>query len=186
MLAEGAMSTVGPVLLIAGAIVLVISLARLFRKRERGRDRAAGAGGDTDAVRRLREAADREMARIEEHSREARAEIETKVHVLNGLLVRAEKVIARLEGAGEVPRQVGTTEGPDAAPAAEGHAPSDPRFTEVYRLADDGLDPPAIAGRTEFESGEVELILSLRAKASREGPSAGGPGDGRGGTEGAS
>jgi hypothetical protein len=168
------------------------------------------------------------MARIEEHSREARAEIETKIHVLNGLLVRAEKAIARLEGAegadgpdgaarkvgtsegpggaarqvgtaegpdgaarnvgtAEGPdgaaRNVGTAEGPDGAAGAEGAAPADPRFIEVYRLADDGLAPPAIAGRTEFESGEVELILSLRAKASGDGPRTGGPGDGRGGTE---
>jgi hypothetical protein len=205
VLAEGAMSTVGPVLLVAGGIVLVVSLARLFRKRERGR---AGADGDTDAVRRLREAADREMARIEEHSREARAEIETKIHVLNRLLVRAEKAIARLEGTGVSLRRVGTAEGPDGAArevgtaegpdgaarevgTAEGpdgaaageQAASDPRFAEVYRLADDGLAPPAIAGRTEFESGEVELILSLRAKALREGPNAGGSGDDRCGTE---
>ena len=40
--------------------------------------------------------------------------------------------------------------------------PQPPRFEEVYRLADEGADAAAIAERTDFERGEVELILSLR------------------------
>lgn len=37
-----------------------------------------------------------------------------------------------------------------------------PRHQEVYALADDGLSPVAIAQRTGFAEGEVELILGLR------------------------
>ncbi len=175
------MSTVGPVLLVAGAIVLVISLGRLARKRGRG---AGGSGGDeyAEAVRRVREAAERELARIEDHSRRARAEIETKTRVMNGLLVRAEKVIARLERERGGAAPSGQLEVPTdrAAPSERPGVPTDraasreklqgdPRFAEVYRLADDGLDPAEIAARTEFERGEVELILGLRAKGPQEG-----------------
>jgi hypothetical protein len=171
------------------------------------RKRGGGAGGsdgseDAEAVRRVREAADRELARIEEHVRGARAEIETKIHVMNGLLVRAEKVIARLEqerggaassGRPEVPTRAAqraasqssadraaTREKPPGVQSGTGlrraqssrgagrKLPGDPRFAEVYRLADDGLDPAEIAARTEFERGEVELILGLRAAGSPE------------------
>ncbi len=88
MLAEGSISTIGPVLLLAGAIVLVISLSRLLRKREH----ASGGGGTergSESVRRLREAAERELARVEEHTREACSEIETKTRMLNCILLRA-------------------------------------------------------------------------------------------------
>ena len=178
MLAEGATSTVGPVLLVAGAIVLAISLGRLARKRGRGAGRSGG-DEDAEAVRRVREAADRELARIEDHARRARAEIETKTRVMNGLLVRAEKVIARLEKERGGAAASGHLSDPTDRAAASGHLsdptgraaarekpPGDPRFAEVYRLADDGLDPAEIAARTEFERGEVELILGLRGAGS--------------------
>jgi hypothetical protein len=156
MLAEGVTSAVGPVLLTAGAIVLVISLGRLMR---RGGVRPGGRDWNEDAVRRIREAAEEEIARIELHARDTRAKIETKIHLLNALLVRSEKAIARLE-------EQETKGGGEGAPAEE-------RFAEVYRLADGGLDAAGIASRTEFERGEVELILSLRAggAGSREGQS---------------
>jgi len=41
-----------------------------------------------------------------------------------------------------------------------------PRHQEVYALADEGLTPAAIAQRTGFSEGEVELILGLRRQAS--------------------
>lgn len=157
MLAEGVTSAVGPVLLVAGAIVLAISLGRLVRRRER-RPGSPDGNEDTDAVRRIREAAEREIARVEDRARDARAQIETKIHLLNGLLVRSEKVIARLEGQ---EKRAGGEPGRGA--------PGEARFAEVYRLADEGLDAAEIASRTEFERGEVELVLSLRARSGREG-----------------
>ena len=60
-------------------------------------------------------------------------------------------------------------------------APQPPRFEEVYRLADEGVDAAAIAEGTDFERGEVELILSLRRP--RAGPEPdGGARSRRGGT----
>ena len=91
---------------------------------------------------RLRETSNRLMAEIESLGREVRGQTETRVRVLNELLARADGAISRMQGAEPVPQP--------------------PRFEEVYRLADEGADAAAIAERTDFERGEVELILSLR------------------------
>jgi DNA-binding NarL/FixJ family response regulator len=40
----------------------------------------------------------------------------------------------------------------------------DPRHVEVYRLADQGQSPHQIAQRLNRPSGEIELILALRAR----------------------
>jgi hypothetical protein len=40
----------------------------------------------------------------------------------------------------------------------------DPRHAEVYRLADQGQTPQQIAQRLGRPSGEIELILALRAR----------------------
>jgi hypothetical protein len=70
---------------------------------------------------------------------------ETRLRVLAELLDRAERTTSAMPGGG-------------AGRVAD-------KLTEVYALADDGLDSTAIAERTEFERGEVELILSLRKKS---------------------
>ena len=177
MLAEGTTSTTGAVLLVAGAIVLVISLGRLARKRRRDVG-SPDADGDADSVRRIREAGDREIVRIEEHARDASARIETKLHVLNGLTLRAERAIARL----------GEQASPGSRPGVSAQREAvldETRFSEVYRLADEGLDPAEIASRTEFEAGEIELVLTLRSKSADPGQEgAGGVASQPGGAEG--
>ena len=139
-------------LILAGLIALVFTLGRLIRRHSAGVPGAGAAppGGPSpaDAERRLRETAERLMAEIESLGREMRGQVETRVRVLNELLARTDETISRIEGA-ERP-------------------PAPPRFEEVYRLADDGLEPPSIAERTTFEQGEVELILSLRRRARGE------------------
>ena len=68
-----------------------------------------------------------------------------------------------------------------AEPAGRSHArgpgarPADPagldlrnqRYLRVCSLADEGLDPAAIAGESGIQRGEVDLILSLRRKQHR-------------------
>jgi hypothetical protein len=140
-------SSWGALLLMAGAIALVFSLGRLLKKlaRRGGQESGAADAGDGDgSARRMRGATDACLAEIESAAREAGARLETRIRVLNELLLRAEALQSRL---GE--------KGTPAAPS---------RFAEVYRLADDGLDPAEIAARTDFERGEVDLILSLRRR----------------------
>jgi len=141
------------VLVLAGLIAMVFTLGRLIRKHyNRTTDEWPGVPtgrGTPGADARLRDTADRLMAEIESAGKETRAEVETRVRVLAELLVRADAVIERVEGTEPVPPP--------------------PRFEEVYRLADDGLDPAAIAERTSFERGEVELILGIRTRTTASG-----------------
>jgi len=156
LLAEISPSLAG-VLVLAGLIAIIFTLGRLIKKHAPPRN----AGGEpallpgrVDAVAeaRLREAADRLMTEIETLGRESRAEVETRVRVLAELLARADAVIEGLGGAG-----------------AAKPVPPPPRFEEVYRLTDEGLDPAAIAERTSFERGEVELILGIRTRTTASG-----------------
>ncbi|MHC5054180.1 MAG: hypothetical protein ACYTKD_05630 [Planctomycetota bacterium] len=149
-------SSLAGVLVLAGLIALVFTLGRLIRKHKNLATRDAGAGpqlpsarAQADAEARLRETAERLMAEIETMARESRAEVETRVRVLAELLARADAAIEKLPG--------------------EEPVPPPPRFEEVYRLADEGLDAAAIAGRTSFERGEVELILGVRTRTTASG-----------------
>jgi len=158
------------VLVLAGLIAIIFTLGRLIRKHSaRSADEWPGVPtgrGAAGADARLRDTADRLMAEIESVGKETRAEVETRVRVLAELLARADVVIDQIEGTEPVPPP--------------------PRFEEVYRLADDGLDPAGIAERTSFERGEVELILGIRTRTTASGrlerverPRPGGAGEGR-------
>ena len=138
------------VLILAGLIALTITLGRLIRRHGPRRGAEADGGlptgrGVAQTEARLRETSERLMAEIESLGREVRGQTETRVRVLNELLALADTAISRMEGAEPLPQP--------------------PRFEEVYRLADAGLDAASIAERTTFERGEVELILSLRRRS---------------------
>ncbi len=136
-------------LILAGVIALVITLGRLTRRHGGQGDGGPASGrGVAEADERLRETAEGLMAEIDTFGREVQGRVETRVRVLNELLVRADSVASRLDG----------------AEAGAGTAPP-PQFDEVYQLADEGLDAAAIAARTSFECGEVDLILSLRRES---------------------
>jgi len=160
----------GAGLVLAGLIAIIFTLGRLIRKHStRSADEWPGVPtgrGTAEADARLRDAADRLMAEIESVGKETRAEVETRVRVLAELLARADMVIDQIEGTEPVPPP--------------------PRFEEVYRLADEGLDAAAIAEHTSFERGEVELILGIRTRTTASGrlerverPRPGSTGEGR-------
>ncbi len=63
----------------------------------------------------------------------------------------------------------GTTEEPAepppaGSPSAPSRPPADRRYEEIYLLADYGFDPAEIGRRVGMPVGEIQLILSLRAK----------------------
>jgi hypothetical protein len=51
-----------------------------------------------------------------------------------------------------------------APPLATPRPPADHRYEEIYLLADYGFDPAEISRRVNMPMGEIQLILSLRAK----------------------
>ena len=65
----------------------------------------------------------------------------------------------RLQAA-EEPSEAGS----NAGPAATSRPLADRRYEEIYLLADYGFDPAEIGHRVGMPVGEIQLILSLRAK----------------------
>jgi hypothetical protein len=127
---------VSGLLLIGGAAIVAFTLGRLAWRR-RTPAATSDLGEENRQIRRLRE--------TETMGRETIARAETRIRVLNELLVRANRTASR------------------TSPDAERVDAS--RLDEVHRLAGEGLGPAQIAERTGFERGEVELILSLKGTA---------------------
>jgi uncharacterized protein YoxC len=140
LLAE--ISMISDVLLVLAAIVLAVTIGRAMKRARRVGD--SGEAGESEAMRahiqRLHEAGDKILAQIDELGRDTVARAETRVRVLSELLARAEQIQPEAERVSD-------------------------RLSEVYALAEQGLDAAAIAERTEFERGEVDLVLGLRTKA---------------------
>jgi hypothetical protein len=136
------------VLVAIGAAIIALVLARWWR-RTHSRTPEQEDAQDGLQVRRVQEKGDEILAEIESAGREVLSRAETRIRVLNELLVRAEETAA-------------------SAPAGDPARGVD-RAAEVCRLAGEGLGPIEIARRTGLEPGEVELILSLRRTSGLEG-----------------
>ena len=132
----------GP-LIALGVIVVTVTIGRAYR-RSRSRDAQIDLPEASAAIERLRAESERIVTDIQTIGAETVARAETRIRVLNELLVHAEKLVSNQQGA-------------DAQAASS-------RFREVYDLADKGIDVNEIAEHTGFERGELDLILSLRKK----------------------
>lgn len=102
------------------------------------------------------------MVDIEQMAKRLGAQLDAKSIQLERLIDDADLRISQLQHA-ESPAAV-----PDpgaGGPEAPGpnNQPADPLAADVYRLADEGLEPPQIAQRLEEHVGKVELILALRS-----------------------
>lgn len=123
---------------------------------------------------------------MHELARDATAQLDTKLRLLAELIRQADQCAARLteavaraEHSAGSPASAGDRlwsppercesgmelDGEDVAHVRH-HATAvdDPRYREIYALADDGYSTAAIAHRTGQPIGEVELILSLRGR----------------------
>jgi hypothetical protein len=89
-------------------------------------------------------------------ARQITGQLDTRAARLQELIRQADAAIARLNGAPR--REAG------AAEMAEAESEEDQRHAAVYQLADSGMDCGQIAQRLERPSGEIELILALRAR----------------------
>lgn len=95
------------------------------------------------------------LAEIQDISRQQIAKLDTKIRVLNQLLLECDQKKKEIE---ELLRRSG---GP-APPAAAPSRPPNPLHSQVYSLQDTGKDLGEICSATGLEKGEVELILGLR------------------------
>ena len=116
------------------------------------------------------------LVELSEMTRQMTAQIDTRAARLDALIHEADEKISTLRSLGHEPL---SREGPhgvlieakalesDAIPMRPAEDPVssvDPRYAEVYDLADEGQTPQDIARHTGRPRGEVELILALRGR----------------------
>ena len=143
-------------LLLAAALILGIGIPLLRRRRAP----AGAAPADGHARAEL----ERLLAEIQDLSREHIARLDTKIRLLNQLLLdcdRKQKEIEALLGRpSSAPPPGGATAGkPASSPPPRA---ANPLHDQVYALHDAGKNLLEICGATGLEKGEVELILGLR------------------------
>lgn len=107
------------------------------------------------------------LVELSDMARQMNAQIDSRAAKLEVLLQEADQKIASLQSTIQSPAAPialnSSDSAPPSAPSEEPQMP-DPRHAEVYSLADQGQDAPAIANQLGRPRGEVELILALRGR----------------------
>ena len=158
------------------ALAVGVMLWSTRRRLVRSQGRRARPSLADEGVTDVRQQMERLLVELHDVSREMNARLDTKIRVLSALIRDADERIEHLEAAA---KQVSTGHGsaprPPREPSPAEGAPSDAdarsapdgpheRYAEIYALADKGLDAHQIARQTSTPTGEVQLILGLRAK----------------------
>jgi len=144
------------VLAIFGFVVIGWTMLRSLRKR--AARPSSMAEPPRERIEKLREEAaarasvESVMADAVELRQRLAAQLDSKAAMLERLIAEADDRLARLRSQ------------PGGAPTPESPSrpQSDPLRHEIYRLADEGLDPLEIAQRVDQPRGHVELTLALR------------------------
>ena len=141
------------IVLVVGALFVAVVLPRLRRRRDGPQETlgtfGSSAGGAREELERL-------LTEIQDLSREHIARLDTKIRMLNQLLLECDQKKRELEAL------LGKT-GVAAEPAPKAPARStNPLHDQVYSLQDSGKEILDICAATGLEKGEVELILGLR------------------------
>ena len=134
-------------------VLLLVGLAALLfvALRRRRRPLELHPPGRFD-VEDPKQELERLLVEIQDLSRDHIARLDSKIRLLNQLLLECDKKKAELEAL------LGKST-PSAVPPAR---PANPLHEQVYGLRDSGQDVAAICRATGLEKGEVELILGLR------------------------
>jgi hypothetical protein len=150
-------------LFFVGALLLFLFVFLRPRAQLRQRAEAARpAGGESEEVRRE---LDGLAIQLQELSREQMARLDTKMKVLNQMLVDAERTIAELKAATAEARAQGVAAPPAATAPPK---PVDPLHERIFALAQRGAPLAEIAAATGLPAGEVELILGLQGGGAAE------------------
>ena len=143
------------IVLVLAALFVAVILPRLRRRRDGPQEVLGSFGGSAGGAR---EGLERLLTEIQDLSREHIAKLDTKIRMLNQLLLECDQKKRELEAL------LGKAGGGAAEPAAKNPAPraSNPLHDQVYSLQDSGKEILDICAATGLEKGEVELILGLR------------------------
>jgi len=143
------------ILLIVAALFVMVVLPRLRRRGEGPRETlgsfGASAGGAREELERL-------LTEIQDLSREHIARLDTKIRMLNQLLLECDQKKKELENL--LAKTGGAAPPPPVLSAPP--RPANPLHSQVYTLQDSGKEILDICAATGLEKGEVELILGLR------------------------
>jgi hypothetical protein len=143
------------IVLIVAALFVAVVLPRLRRRKDGPVETLGSFGASSGGAR---EELERLLTEIQDLSREHIARLDTKIRMLNQLLLECDQKKRELE---ELLGRAGGT-APSAEPAAAPTRPANPLHTQVYSLQDSGKELLDICAATGLEKGEVELILGLR------------------------
>jgi hypothetical protein len=144
------------VLLVVAALFVAVILPRLRRRRDGPQELLGSFGGSAGGAR---EELERLLTEIQDLSREHIARLDTKIRMLNQLLLECDQKKRELEALLGKTEGAATAEPPAKTPAARA---SNPLHDQVYSLQDSGKEILDICAATGLEKGEVELILGLR------------------------
>jgi type II secretory pathway component PulM len=143
------------IVLVLVAVFVAVILPRLRRRRDGPQELLGSFGGSAGGAR---EELERLLTEIQDLSREHIARLDTKIRMLNQLLLECDQKKRELE------TLLGKAGGATTEPAAKNSAAraSNPLHDQVYSLQDSGKEILDICAATGLEKGEVELILGLR------------------------
>jgi len=158
-------------LLMAGGIIIItfILMARLRKNKKHAvpqADSPAQQLADIRARASNQTSVNSYKADAHEFTRRMAAILDNKAERLEQLIADADDRIAALELTENSPSAYAPPPAarPGRPPTPINAQPAlDPLHDKIYRLADSGLDPISIARETGQQTGQVELILALRA-----------------------
>ena len=147
------MTSVILIALVVAALFIAVVLPRLRRRQDGPRNVLGSFGSSAGGAR---EELERLLTEIQDLSREHIARLDTKIRMLNQLLLECDQKKRELEA---LLGKTGAAAEP--APKAPGRS-TNPLHDQVYSLQDSGKEILDICAATGLEKGEVELILGLR------------------------
>ncbi|QDU70298.1 hypothetical protein [Mucisphaera calidilacus] len=160
---------------IAGILFIIMGLYNLRAKKRRSPQKPARDQLEELKQRKaVKDDLTRVMIEVEELTRRFSSQIDAKTIKLERMIQEAEVRIDQLRQL----QQQQPTQTPDQ-PLSPGNQTPDPAETTsptppmtdlrnaVHQLADDGLDPIAIAEKLDEHVGKIELILALRSNPTR-------------------
>ena len=144
------------IIALVAALFFAIVGPRLRRRRMGAPAERPGTFGDSTAT--ARDELEHLLAEIQELSREHIAKLDTKIRLLNQLLIECDQKKKELETLLGRTVNAGLSKLEPPPPLR----PANPLHDQVYALLDSGKNVFDICTATGLEKGEVELILGLR------------------------
>lgn len=145
-----------------GLLLLALCLPRLMiRKQTKG---GASSVISREREQEVRKTLDEVFLQLQEFSRETLGKLDTRIRMLNQLIVDADDRIRRLQSMPPLPTA------PMAAPPPPPPPPPPPRnplHDRIWRLLDEGTSIGDVAREVGLPKGEVELIAGLRGVRDR-------------------